>query len=114
MHKGTLTYAGDASGKMSEGRSFLGSAAVDGRVFMIGGCLNEDYSTTEVWDPDTGTFQYIAKEPTSHIHCPVQPKSSFKYDRSSSSSHQAGWMLDVISQLVLRVWVRGTPRDRLS
>merc|ERR1719411_2176203 len=49
------------AGKMSEGRSFLGSAAVDGRVFMIGGCLNEDYSTTEVWDPDTGTFQYIAK-----------------------------------------------------
>ena len=52
---------------MSEGRSFLGSAAVDGRVFLIGGCLNEDYSTTEVWDPHTGTFQYIAKEPTSHI-----------------------------------------------
>ena len=55
------------SGKMSEGRSFLGSAEVGGRVFMIGGCLNEDYSTTEVWDPDTGTFQYIAKEPTSLI-----------------------------------------------
>ena len=54
-------------GKMSEGRSFLGSAEVDGRVFMIGGCLNEDYSTTEVWDPDTGTFQYIAKEPTGLI-----------------------------------------------
>ena len=51
---------------MSEGRSFLGSAAVDGRVFMIGGCLNEENSTTEVWDPNTGTFQYIAKEPTSH------------------------------------------------
>ena len=58
---------------MSEGRSFLGSAAVDGRVFMIGGCLNEDYSTTEVWDPDTGTFQYIAKEPTSHIQSIINP-----------------------------------------
>merc|ERR1719411_1513703 len=49
------------AGKMSEGRSFLGSAAVDGRVFMIGGCLNEEYSTTEVWDPHTTTFQYISK-----------------------------------------------------
>ena len=66
---------------MSEGRSFLGSAAVDGRVFMIGGCLNEDYSTTEVWDPHTGTFQYIAKEPTSHI----QSNLSFKHDNIDTS-----------------------------
>ena len=29
-------------GKMSEGRSFLGSAEVDGHVFMIGGFLTEE------------------------------------------------------------------------
>ena len=49
------------TGKMSEGRSFLGSAAVEGRIYMIGGCLSEEFSTTEVWDEKTETFQHTAK-----------------------------------------------------
>ena len=31
-----------------QGRSFLGSAAVNGKVYSIGGCLSEEFSTTEV------------------------------------------------------------------
>lgn len=48
------------AGTMQEGRSFLGSAAVAGKIYQIGGCLSEDYSTTEVWDPKTGKFSDIA------------------------------------------------------
>ena len=51
----------EIAGKMAEGRSLLGSAAVEGKVYMIAGCLSEQFSSTEVWDPDTGTFQYVAK-----------------------------------------------------
>jgi len=48
-------------GTMAEGRSFLGSAAVGGKVYQIAGCINEDFSTSEVWDPKTGKFEHVAK-----------------------------------------------------
>ena len=35
-------------GEMKEGRSFLGSVTVEGRVYQIGGCISEDKSTHEV------------------------------------------------------------------
>ena len=35
-------------GEMGEGRSFLGSVVLDGKVYQIGGCLSEEKSTTEV------------------------------------------------------------------
>jgi len=44
------------AGVMKEGRSFLGSAAVQDNVYNIGGCLNESFSTIEVWNPETGEF----------------------------------------------------------
>ena len=47
-------------GKMSEGRSFLGSESVGGRVYQIAGCINEQFSTNEAWDPVTGLFQPVA------------------------------------------------------
>ena len=49
------------AGTMQEGRSFLGSASVGGKIYQIGGCLSENYSTTEVWDPNTGKFSDIPK-----------------------------------------------------
>ena len=49
------------AGTMSEGRSFLGSVALDGKVYQLAGCLNEDFSTNEVWDSRTGKFDHIAK-----------------------------------------------------
>lgn len=52
------------AGTMKEGRSFLGSAAIDGKVYSVGGCLSENYSTTEVWNPDTGQFVEVAKSLT--------------------------------------------------
>ena len=66
-------------GTMSEARSFLGSAVVRwtnfgstneikniwlnyrGKVYQIAGCINEDFSTNEVWDPKTGKFESISK-----------------------------------------------------
>ncbi|XP_023333600.1 kelch-like protein 3 [Eurytemora carolleeae] len=49
------------AGTMKEGRSFLGSAAVNGKVYSIGGCLSEEFSTTEVWNPETGKFSEASK-----------------------------------------------------
>ena len=49
------------AGTMSEGRSFLGSAVLDGKVYQLAGCVNEDFSTNEVWDSRTGKFDHIAK-----------------------------------------------------
>jgi len=48
------------AGKMKEGRSFLGSAVVHGKVYSIGGCISEQYSTTEVWSAETGEFTNAA------------------------------------------------------
>ena len=62
-------------GEMGEGRSFLGSVVLDGKVYQIGGCLSEEKSTTEVnscgnisklahpqvWDPDTRKFSAIPR-----------------------------------------------------
>lgn len=49
------------AGKMKEGRSFLGSAAVNGKIYNVGGCLSEDNSTAEVWDPLTGKFSDVSR-----------------------------------------------------
>ena len=60
---------------MGEGRSFLGSVVLDGKVYQIGGCLSEEKSTTEVtffgqyfktgatqvWDPETRKFTAIPR-----------------------------------------------------
>jgi len=48
-------------GEMGEGRSFLGSVVLDSKVYQIGGCLSEEKSTTEVWDPDTRKFSAIPR-----------------------------------------------------
>ena len=40
--------------------SFLGSASIDGQIYQIAGCLNEDFSTNEVWSPETKSFKNIS------------------------------------------------------
>jgi len=47
-------------GTMAEGRSFLGSTVLAGKVYQMAGCINEDFSTNEVWDPKSGKFEQVA------------------------------------------------------
>ena len=46
---------------MHGGRSYLASAVgEDGNVFTVGGCLSEDYSTAEMYSPDTNQWTKLA------------------------------------------------------